>query len=134
MIPTTIRSDLQLQSDVLAELKEIREIDKRIQMKEEEIAKENTQKVDYQMIREVLGDFTQIFGELTPYDQQQTTRYLIDHVVCSAFEMKIAVDTGVYISAIKRGPTERSLGPPSSGVDQTSRYRLRRNRDDLLCQ
>jgi hypothetical protein len=103
-----------LESKGEAIAREIEEIDKQIKLKEEEIAKQNTKEVDFQMIREGLINFADIFGDLSPYEQQQTVRYLVDHVVYTDSEMRIALDTGTYISATKRGVSESVLWDPQS--------------------
>jgi len=91
---------------------EIEEVDQQVGLKEDEIAKQNTQKVDFQMIREVLKNFSQVFSDLSPYEQQQTVRYLVDHVIYTDFEMKIALDAGTYVLAIKEGAQREFSEPP----------------------
>jgi hypothetical protein len=72
-------------------------------MKEEDIGKQNAEKVDYQMVREALTNFDNVFKLLSPYEKQQLVRHVIDHVVYSDTEIRIAIDGGTYVEPIKNG-------------------------------
>jgi hypothetical protein len=91
---------------------EIQENDRQIRLKEEDIAEGNAQKVDFQMIREVLKNFTEVFVELSPYERQQTVRSLIEHAVYTDSEVRIALDTGTYIAPMKKGSQKVLSGTP----------------------
>jgi len=56
--------------------------------------------------------YSQVFSDLSPYEQQQTVRYLVDHVVYNDSEMRIALDTGTYVPATKKGAQREFSEPP----------------------
>ncbi len=107
----SVKAILESKGEKLA--REIEELDRQIQLKESEIQKENTQKVDFQMVREVLRNFTAVFSELTPHEQQQVVHHLVDHVVYGESEVRIALDTGVYIEPIRKGSHKVFSGTPN---------------------
>ena len=108
--PSSAKSVLQEKGEKVA--KELEALNRRIEQKEAEIEKENTQKVDFQMVREVLRNFADVFSGLAPHEQQQIVRYLVDHVDCMEDSFRVALDTGVYIEPIKKGVPKVFSGTP----------------------
>lgn len=96
-----VKEILQSRGEGIAE--EIQEYDKRIQLKENEISKQNAYRVDSQLVKETLSNFAAVYGNLMPYEQQQVMRYLIDNVQNFEKEVRISFDGGAYIEPIKKG-------------------------------
>jgi site-specific DNA recombinase len=108
--PSSVKSVLQERGEKVA--KDLEALSHRIEIKEAEIEKQNTQKVDFQMVREVLRNFNEVFSALSPHEQQQIVQYLVDHVDYTEDSVRVALDTGVYIEPIKKGSPKVFSGTP----------------------